>query len=139
MEQLATGLNKAAQAMQTEEAEAEVGGPPVSSDLGNLEDRQLFQLLEEAYDYRGGTKDRDGKSEMFRVCLMFNVHTFTVLTLQLQMQQSIAKLGTRWLHWIKRNSQLWKILQIIIIKSPFVDLSFDVSFAPVQFFYISSF
>ena len=71
MEQLATGLNKAAQAMQTEEAEAEVGGPPASSDLGNLEDRQLFQLLEEAYDYRGGTKDRDGKSEMFRVCPYF--------------------------------------------------------------------
>ena len=67
MEQLATGLNKAAQAMQTDEAEAEVGGPPASSDLGNLEDRQLFQLLEEAYDYRGGTKDRNGKSEMFRV------------------------------------------------------------------------
>ena len=71
MEQLATGLNKAAQAMQTEEAEAVVGGAPASSDLGNLEDRQLFQLLEEAYDYRGGTKDRDGKSEMFRVCPYF--------------------------------------------------------------------
>ena len=76
MEQLATGLNKAAQAMQTDETEAEAGGPPVSSDLGNLEDRQLFQLLEEAYDYRGGTKDRDGKSEMFRVC---SVHTFRVV------------------------------------------------------------
>ena len=69
MEQLATGLNKAAQAMQTGEAEAEVGGPGASSDVdfGNLEDKQLFQLLEEAYDYRGGAKDRDGKSEMFRV------------------------------------------------------------------------
>ena len=85
MEQLATGLNKAAQAMQTEEAEAEVGGPPASSDLGNLEDRQLFQLLEEAYDYRGGTKDRDGKSEMFRVSPYF-----TVLTLLLQWYSLVA-------------------------------------------------
>ena len=69
MEQLATGLNKAAQAMQTGEAEAEAGAPGVPSEveIGNLEDRQLFQLLEEAYDYRGGTKDRNGKSEMFRV------------------------------------------------------------------------
>ena len=66
MEQLATGLNKAAQAMQTEETQAEVGGPAQHSDLGNLEDRQLFQLLEEAYDYRGGTEARQGKSGMFR-------------------------------------------------------------------------
>ena len=137
MEQLATGLNKAAQAMQTEEAEAEVGGPPASSDLGNLEDRQLFQLLEEAYDYRGGTKDRDGKSEMFRVCSMSILLHFLHLGCRYNLHNS--QLGTPWLHWIKRNSQLWKILQIIIIKSPFVDLSFDVSFAPVQFFYISSF
>ena len=100
MEQLATGLNKAAQAMQTDEAEAEVGGPPASSDLGNLEDRQLFQLLEEAYDYRGGTKDRDGKSEMFRVCPYFllvvivnSKHCNALVVLDLKKVPTLENLG----------------------------------------------
>ena len=128
MEQLATDLNKAAQAMQTEEAEAEVGCQPASSDLGNLEDRQLFQLLEEAYDYRGGTKDRDGKSEMFRVCP--NTYSSTTQTADAVVNNERC---TCRLHWIKRNSQFWKILQMVIIKSP-VNLSFD----PVQFIHISS-
>lgn len=86
MEQLATGLNKAAQAMQTGEAEAEVGaqGAPSEVDLGDLEDRQLFQLLEEAYDYRGGTKARRGKSEMFRVSeISDSVQFFSILVLKI--------------------------------------------------------
>ena len=96
MEQLATGLNKAAQAMQTGEAEAEVGaqGAPSEVDLGDLEDRQLFQLLEEAYDYRGGTKARRGKSEMFRVSeISDSVELFSILVLNLNSLRLIESLS----------------------------------------------
>merc|ERR1712107_206647 len=66
MEQLASGLNKAAEAMQgsKEEAEGEEGELP-KKDLSNLQDQELFQLLEEAYHYKR-PKDRQGKSEIFR-------------------------------------------------------------------------
>ena len=40
-------------------------GEPVP-DVANLQDRELFQLLEEAYSYKR-PRDRQGKSEMFRV------------------------------------------------------------------------
>ena len=42
-------------------------GEPVP-DVANLQDRELFQLLEEAYSYKR-PRDRQGKSEMFRVSL----------------------------------------------------------------------
>ena len=64
MEQLASGLNKAAEAMQSGEEEEAVG--EVKPDLANLQDKELFQLLEEAYSYKS-KKDRQGKSEIFRV------------------------------------------------------------------------
>ena len=64
MEQLASGLNKAAEAMQSGEEEEVVG--EVKPDLANLQDKELFQLLEEAYSYKS-KKDRQGKSEIFRV------------------------------------------------------------------------
>jgi hypothetical protein len=66
MEQLASGLNKAAEAMQSGEEEEEVG--EVKPDLANLQDKELFQLLEEAYSYKS-KKDRQGKSEIFRELL----------------------------------------------------------------------
>eukprot|EP00092_Neocalanus_flemingeri_P028707 GFUD01031168.1.p1 GENE.GFUD01031168.1~~GFUD01031168.1.p1 ORF type:complete len:1328 (+),score=372.05 GFUD01031168.1:241-4224(+) len=66
MEQLASGLNKAAEAMQSGEEEEVVG--EVKPDLANLQDKELFQLLEEAYSYKS-KKDRQGKSEMFRELL----------------------------------------------------------------------
>merc|ERR1711874_525779 len=65
-EQLASGLNKAAEAMQSGEEEEEVG--EVKPDLANLQDKELFQLLEEAYSYKS-KKDRQGKSEIFRELL----------------------------------------------------------------------
>ena len=48
-------------------------GEPVP-DVANLQDRELFQLLEEAYSYKR-PRDRQGKSEMFRV-------SFSLLLLQ---------------------------------------------------------
>lgn len=66
MEQLASGLNKAAEAMQSGEEEEAVG--EVKPDLANLQDKELFQLLEEAYSYKS-KKDRQGKSEIFRELL----------------------------------------------------------------------
>ena len=70
MEQLATGLNKAAETMATAEAvpetpEAEDEGQEVP-DVASLKDPELFQLLEEAYSYKR-PRDRQGKSEIFRV------------------------------------------------------------------------
>ena len=73
MEQLATGLNKAAETMQTVETSehesddpaAVEAGQPVP-DVASLQDRELFQLLEEAYSYKR-PRDRQGKSEIFRV------------------------------------------------------------------------
>lgn len=70
MEQLATGLNKAAETMATTEAvpetpEAEDEGQEVP-DVASLKDPELFQLLEEAYSYKR-PRDRQGKSEIFRV------------------------------------------------------------------------
>jgi len=66
MEQLASGLNKAAEAMQSGEEEEVVG--EVKPDLATLQDKELFELLEEAYSYKS-KKDRNGKSEMFRELL----------------------------------------------------------------------
>jgi len=66
MEQLASGLNKAAEAMQSGEEEEVVG--EAKPDLANLQDKELFQLLEEAYSYKS-KKDRQGKSEIFRELL----------------------------------------------------------------------
>jgi len=66
MEQLASGLNKAAEAMQSGEEEEAVG--EVKPDLANLQDTELYQLLEEAYTYKS-KKDRQGKSEIFRELL----------------------------------------------------------------------
>jgi len=67
MEQLASGLNKAAETMQSgEEDGGEVGEQ--KPDLAHLEDRALFHLLEEAYSYKS-KKDRQGKSEIFRELL----------------------------------------------------------------------
>ena len=70
MEQLATGLNKAAETMATAEAapetpEAEDEGQEVP-DVASLKDLELLQLLEEAYSYKR-PRDRQGKSEIFRV------------------------------------------------------------------------
>ena len=73
MEQLASGLNKAAEAMQSGEEEEEAG--EVKPDLANMQDKELYQLLEEAYSYKS-KKDRQGKSEMFRVsnfCFLKNL------------------------------------------------------------------
>jgi len=75
MEQLATGLNKAAETMQTVETSehepddpaAVEAGQPVP-DVASLQDRELFQLLEEAYSYKR-PRDRQGKSEIFRELL----------------------------------------------------------------------
>ena len=82
MEQLATGLNKAAETMATSDPSSgsegggglddpsggAVGGQEVP-DVANLQDRELFQLLEEAYSYKR-PRDRQGKSEIFRVSLI---------------------------------------------------------------------
>ena len=76
MEQLATGLNRAAETMTTDQPAADpaaggedgagqAGGQPVP-DVASLQDTELYQLLEEAYTYKR-PKDRQGKSEMFRV------------------------------------------------------------------------
>ena len=70
MEQLATGLNRAAETMQVNTEQdtddpAQADGQPVP-DVGSLPDKELFQLLEEAYSYRRPL-DRDGKSGLFRV------------------------------------------------------------------------
>merc|ERR1712080_631102 len=51
-----------------EEAEGEEGELLPKKDLSNLQDQELFQLLEEAYHYKR-PKDRQGKSEMFRELL----------------------------------------------------------------------
>ena len=73
MEQLATGLNKAAETMQTVETSEHEPDDPASveagqpvPDVASLQDRELFQLLEEAYSYKR-PRDRQGKSEIFRV------------------------------------------------------------------------
>ena len=56
-------LQTTAGAMQSgDEASKEEAKP----DLANLQDAELFQLLEEAYSYKS-KKDRQGKSEIFRV------------------------------------------------------------------------
>lgn len=65
MEQLASGLNKAAEAMQSEDEASKEEAKP---DLANLQDKELFYLLEEAYSYKS-KKDRQGKSEIFRELL----------------------------------------------------------------------
>ena len=49
--------------MQSEDEAAKDEAKP---DLANLQDKELFQLLEEAYSYKS-KKDRQGKSEIFRV------------------------------------------------------------------------
>ena len=54
---------QAAEAMQSEDEAAKDEAKP---DLANLQDKELFQLLEEAYSYKS-KKDRQGKSEIFRV------------------------------------------------------------------------
>ena len=67
MEQLASGLNKAAEAMMTGEENSVLGGDmEAKPDLATLQDQELYQLLEEAYSYKS-KKDRQGKSEIFRV------------------------------------------------------------------------
>jgi len=68
MEQLASGLNKAAEAMQGAEEERDGEGDLPKKDLSNLQDQELYQLLEEAYSYKR-PKDRQGKSEIFRELL----------------------------------------------------------------------
>jgi len=73
MEQLATGLNKAAETMQTVETSepddpASVEAGQAVPDVASLQDRELFQLLEEAYSYKR-PRDRQGKSEIFRELL----------------------------------------------------------------------
>ncbi|XP_023336497.1 uncharacterized protein LOC111707596 [Eurytemora carolleeae] len=60
MEELASGLNRAAQAMKNNEE---------SSDLGDLQDTELHQLLEEAYNYKAIKKDRHGLSGTFKELL----------------------------------------------------------------------
>ena len=62
--QLASGLNKAAEAMQDSAGEGEEGG--ARPDVSTMKDKELFQLLEEAYSYRK-PNDRQGKSDIFRV------------------------------------------------------------------------
>ena len=86
MEQLATGLNKAAETMQTGEEHGggeggeeagQAAGQPVP-DVASLQDTELYQLLEEAYTYKR-PKDRQGKSEMFRVSSQLSI-LFTGVT-----------------------------------------------------------
>ena len=78
MEQLATGLNRAAETMQSPETgggdDPGQGGAQPVPDVAELQDQELYQLLEEAYAYKR-PKDRQGKSEMFRVSRsqMFNI------------------------------------------------------------------
>ena len=73
MEQLATGLNKAAETMSSvEEAEVAAGAAEAGAetqpvpDVASLRDEELFQVLEEAYSYKR-PRDRHGKSEIFLV------------------------------------------------------------------------
>ena len=73
MEQLATGLNKAAETMSSvEEAEVVAGAAEAGAetqpvpDVASLRDEELFQVLEEAYSYKR-PRDRHGKSEIFLV------------------------------------------------------------------------
>ena len=90
MEQLATGLNKAAETMSSvEEAEVAAGAAEAGAetqpvpDVASLRDEELFQVLEEAYSYKR-PRDRHGKSEIFLVSENLKpLHTlYTVESLQ---------------------------------------------------------
>ena len=93
MEQLATGLNKAAETMSSvEEAEVAAGAAEAGAetqpvpDVASLRDEELFQVLEEAYSYKR-PRDRHGKSEIFLVSENPSYHLHSTVEFTISINQ----------------------------------------------------